>query len=164
MNFSERQAIWRELAANTPSGWQEFWGACRDSGIFAEADVPPYAMPNPLVCFDGTPVTTPHEWFAKRRPELLEWFNTNYYGPIPPRADRATYEVLEEDDNALDGTAIRRQVRLNFAMADGRRHSAEMLMYLPKGRALPVPAFLGLNFKGNHTTTDEEAVRRTLAA
>ena len=127
MDFSERMEIWRALAANTPER-PELWEAFKRPAIFREEDVPPFALPNPLVCFDGTPVTTPHEWFARRRPELLKWFTENFYGPIPPRPDRATYEVLEEDDNALGGTAIRRQVRLNFAMADGRCHSAEMLM------------------------------------
>ena len=158
MNFSERLEAWRKLAANTPER-PELWNACVETGIFREEDVPQYAMPNPLVCFDGTPVTTPHEWIVKRRPELLEWFTQNYFGPIPPHADHTTYDVLEESDNALDGTAFRRQVRLNFAMADGRKHSAEMLMYLPKYSKGPLPAFVGLNFKGNHTTTSEEAVR-----
>ena len=159
MNFTERVKAWRHLAADTPSDWTTFWSACRDTGVFCEEDVPPYALPDPLTRFDGTPVTTPHEWFARRRPELLKWFEENYFGPIPPRADRMTCEVLEEDANALGGTAIRRQIRLDFAMADGRSHSAEMLVYLPKGAKLPVPAFVGLNFKGNHATSTEEAVR-----
>ena len=35
-----------------------------------------------------------------------------------------------------------------------------MLLYLPKAALeRPVPAFLGLNFKGNHATTDEVDVR-----
>ena len=37
-------------------------------------------------------------------------------------------EVVEEAGDALDGTAVRRQIRLDFAMANGRTHSAMMLM------------------------------------
>jgi hypothetical protein len=36
-----------------------------------------------------------------------------------------------------------------------------MLLYIPKNIAHPVPAFIGLNFKGNHNTVDEEDVSKT---
>ena len=127
--------------------------------LYDDSLVLPYTVPDPLKCFDGQEVETPHDWFAKRRPELLKWFTENFYGPLPPRADQVTYKVVEEADDALDGTAVRRQIRLDFAMANGRTHSAMMLMYLPKNaNGKKVPAFLGLNFKGNHSTVTEEAV------
>ena len=127
--------------------------------LYDDSLVLPYTVPDPLKCFDGQAVETPHDWFAKRRPELLKWFTENFYGPLPPRADQVTYKVVEEADDALDGTAVRRQIRLDFAMANGRTHSAMMLMYLPKNaNGKKVPAFLGLNFKGNHSTVAEEAV------
>ena len=157
MRFEQCRAKWLEWAARPPER-QELLRRFSEYALLREEDVPPYSLPDPLVCFDGTRVTTPHEWFARRRPELLKWFTENYYGPIPPRPDTQTFEVMEEYANALGGTALRRQVRLDFAMADGRRRSAEMLMYLPKGAMRPVPAFVGLNFKGNHTTTGEPAV------
>ena len=147
---------WR-LAAQKP--WSpELSNEVRTRTLYQEELVLPYTVPDPLKCFDGQLVTTPHEWFAKRRPELLGWFTEHFYGPLPPRPDQTTYEVIEEDANALEGNAIRRQIRLNFAMTNGRTHSATMLMYLPKNATGRVPAFLGLNFKGNHSTINEEAV------
>lgn len=148
---------WREDASKpwTPELQQDIMA---NRTLYDDSLVLPYTVPEPLKCFDGKTVTTPHEWFAKRRPELLKWFTDNFYGPLPPRPDQTTYEVLEESDDALDGTAIRRQIRLNFAMANGKTHTAEMLIYLPKNANGKVPAFLGLNFKGNHTTVADEAV------
>ena len=36
-----------------------------------ESKVPPYTLPDPLVCIDGTPVRDSAAWQNKRRPELL---------------------------------------------------------------------------------------------
>ena len=43
-------------------------------------------------------------------------------------------------------------------MKNGKSFSFIMLLYLPKNISEPVPAFLGLNFKGNHASTLEEDV------
>src|SRR5580700_9139445 len=57
----------------------------------AERDFPPVdklpshpALPDPLVMFDGTPVTTPEQWFNKRRPEIQALFEYYEYGIAPP--------------------------------------------------------------------------------
>ncbi|MFA0751184.1 MAG: hypothetical protein SLRJCFUN_001587 [Candidatus Fervidibacter sp.] len=49
----------------------------RPDVIYDEAKVPPYTLPDPLVCLDGTKVTTPELWWKKRRPEILELFRTH---------------------------------------------------------------------------------------
>jgi hypothetical protein len=46
-------------------------------------------------------------------------------------------------------------------MNNRKEHSMIMLLYLPKHINEPVPAFLALNFQGNHNTTDEEDVIKT---
>ena len=58
--------------------------------LYDESLVMPYTVPDPLKCFDGKTVETPHDWYARRRPELLQWFTENYYGALPPRADQTT--------------------------------------------------------------------------
>jgi hypothetical protein len=57
--------------------------------------------------------------------------------------------VLESEPAALGGRAVREQVRLRFD-----EHSApcvHLLIYRPANSGGAVPAFLGLNFFGNHT-------------
>ena len=65
---------WRKDAQQPWS--PEICQAVRDLTLYDENLVLPYTVPDPLKCFDGQMVATPHEWFAKRRPELLKWFTT----------------------------------------------------------------------------------------
>ena len=65
--------------------------------------------------------------------------------------------MRDVDRKALDGTAVRKQVTVFFTgAADGPR--MDLLMYLPAGARAPVPAFLGLNFNGNHAVTADPGV------
>ena len=50
--------------------------------ITDESKVPPYTLPDPLVCADGTVVRDAATWTAKRRPELLELFAVHEYGSL----------------------------------------------------------------------------------
>ena len=50
-------------------------------------------LPDPLVMFDGTKVTTKEQWVEKRRPELKALFQHYMYGSIPP-AGTVTAKVL----------------------------------------------------------------------
>ncbi len=123
---------------------------------YDEAKVPKYTLANPLVCEDGTVVSTPEMWKSKRRPELIRLFETHVYGKAPGKPASQTAEVIEEDQNALGGIAIRRQVRLHLENT-GKKHSLDLLIYLPKDK----PAkhlFLGLNFAGNHTVHGDPAI------
>ena len=120
--------------------------------------VKPYHLPDPLRNSDGTGVRTPQEWMNFRRPELLNLFKREEYGEILPRPAHLSFRVLSVKEDALENTAVRKEIRLDFASAKGKTHSVVLLLYLPKDAEAPVPAFLGLNFNGNHTTTDEPDV------
>ena len=63
----------------------------------------------------------------------------------------------------MDGMARRKQVLLRFAR-EGSDSSAEvhLLIYTPMTEKA-VPAFLGLNFYGNHTITADKGVRISTA-
>jgi hypothetical protein len=120
---------------------------------YDEAKVGHYTPLDPLITADGRKVNTSALWFEVRRPELLRLFQTEVYGavPEPPKPIRATFRVRSEDKQALGGTAVRREVTIAFSdQPDGPR--MDLLIYLPKtaGASHRVPAFLGLNFAGNH--------------
>ena len=55
------------------------------------------------------------------------------------------FETLSVREDALDGAAIRKEIRLHFAMDNGKSHSFVMLLYIPKNAKVPSPVFLGLN-------------------
>jgi len=131
----------------------------RPDVIYDEAKVPPYTLPDPLVCLDGTKVTTPELWWKKRRPEILELFQTHMYGRAPiGRPKEMKFKVFDLDRNALNGKATRKQVCIFFTgEPDGP--SMDLLIYLPNHVQRPVPVFLMLNFRGNHSIHPDPAIR-----
>jgi hypothetical protein len=129
---------------------------------YDEAKVPAYTLPDPLRFADGTPVRDPRDWADRRRAEILRLFETHVYGrsPAPPAAMRSV--VLETDPRALGGLATRRQVRVLLDGTD-TGPAFEILLYVPNAASRPVPAFLGLNFGGNHTVHPDPAIRLSTA-
>ncbi len=119
------------------------------------AAIPPYTLPDPLRCEDGTRVENAQTWREKRRPELLELFEKNEYGKTRlGRPASLRFVVREEKMNARDGKATRLRVGVLFEGTESGRQM-EMLIYLPNHVTGPVPLFLGWNFDGNYTITDE---------
>ena len=119
---------------------------------YDESVVPEYTLPDPLVMADGERVRDPETWYRLRRPEILRLFETHVYGRSPEPLEEMTFEVTSFDHDALGGTATRKEVTVYFeGRADGPRMS--ILLYVPLERRArgPVPAFLGLNFSGNHS-------------
>jgi len=125
--------------------------------FYDEGLVPEYALPDPLVCADGTLVTDAPTWRDRRRPEILRLFEEHVYGRTPSADVDAVFEVWEEDTAALNGLATRRQVHALFRRA-GQPASMELLLYLPNDAPRPVPVFLGLNFHGNHSIHPDPAI------
>jgi hypothetical protein len=101
-------------------------------------------------------IKTAKQWDA-RRGQLFSIFEQQVYGRSPGKPAKLSFELVQKDAAALGGTATRKLVRIQMEH-EGRRLEAEMLLYLPSNAKAPVPVFLGLNFGGNHTVTDEEAI------
>jgi hypothetical protein len=115
---------------------------------YDEAKMPPYVLPELLKNGDGSPVVTAADWTGKRRPELLALFESKMFGRAPERPALA-FEVQEEATPALDGKALRKQVKV-FLTGKKEGPGFSLLIYTPAVAAQkPVPFFLGLNFEGN---------------
>ena len=67
-------------------------------------------MPDPLVMFDGTAVTSKADWFGKRRPELKALFEHYMYGKAPAAPTKVTATVDREDKKALGGKATLKEI------------------------------------------------------
>lgn len=114
------------------------------------------ALPDPLRFDDGTPVRAADEWRSRRRAELLATFTREMYGRAPARPIAPRIDTVESGDDALGGTARRRQLRI--AIGD---HAIEVLLYLPRGADGAVPVLLGLNNWGNQSVVADPLVRVT---
>lgn len=131
---------------------------------YDESKVPAYTLPDALLKADGSRVNNAYEWVNFQRPKILGLYRSGLYGETLPRPDEARFEVISEKKDALGGKALRREIRCSFATASGRKLRFDILLYVPRDAAGRVPAFVGLNFKGNHTVTSEKDVALTGAA
>jgi len=123
-----------------------------------EARVPAYTLPDPLRLQDGQPVRDAAGWREHRRPEVLRLFEECVYGKSPARPAAMRFLVVETDPRALGGRATRRQIRVLLDGTEGGP-TFEILLYVPSGAPRPVPAFLGLNFHGNHAVHPDVGIR-----
>ena len=115
---------------------------------YDEQQVPNYSLPDPLVDSTGRRVETPQDWQKRRRPEILKLFETHVYGRAP-QSPALEFELKSDSHDALDGTAIRKEIAIHL-LPRSAGVSLHLLLYLPKSeRAAPV--FLGLNFWGNQS-------------
>jgi hypothetical protein len=123
---------------------------------YDESAVPAYALPDPLRFTNGDEVKDTVDWIIRRRTEILSLFETEMYGKTPRRKIQATYTIVSVDTMALDGLAIRKEVKIEFK-SEPKAPSMMLLIYLPKYQ-VPVPVFVGLNFDGNHTIVNDTGI------
>ncbi len=125
---------------------------------YDESKVPKYTLPDPLVAADGKKVTDAETWKKTRRPEILRLFEEHMYGRAPVgRPEKMTFEVTSVDKKALGGKATRKEVTV---LLTGKKDGPKMhlLMYLPNKAKKPVPLFVGLNFRGNHSIQPDPGI------
>ena len=97
-------------------------------------------MPDPLIFNDGSKVENLSDW-EKRRLEILDIIRKECFGYNPVgRPDDLSFKTVEQDDNALEGKAIRKAVMISFS-GPGGKLSFRVNIYIPKADK-PVPAFL----------------------
>lgn len=143
---------------------------------YDEAKVPAYELPDPLVTEAGDAVTKTSQWPA-RREEIIELFTEHMFGQMPD-VRRVESKVVRRDADAINGNTIRTELSVIVKPPqadpaiegdDEKTIEIHVLVDVPKrtdGSAAPadhdaVPAFLGLNFQGNHTVTTDPEVRIT---
>ncbi|MSQ94216.1 MAG: acetylxylan esterase [Gemmataceae bacterium] len=105
-------------------------------------------LPDPLAMFEkGVKVTTKEQWEKRRRPELKQLFEHYMYGTAP-KAPKVNAKVERIDKNALGGKATLKEITLTFDGIDGPK--IHLLLVIPNKGKGPHPAFVGMNFCGNH--------------
>jgi hypothetical protein len=122
---------------------------------YDESRVGEIPLPDPLVAW-GRDVADAETWNERRRPEILELFRSQVYGRSPGAPAEMRFEAGPSQP-ALDGLATRREVRIFLADRPGAP-AMDLLLFVPTGVSRPVPAFLGLNFRGNHSIHPDPAI------
>ena len=125
---------------------------------YDESKVPQFTLPDVLSTPDGKhKAENAIDWLQNVRPQVLDFFQSQLYGYMPPRPAQMSFELREASDDALGGIALRRQYRIHLKDKGGE-HFIDLLVYIPKGAKKPVPVFHGLNFCGNHSVIDDSAI------
>ncbi|MEO0332500.1 MAG: acetylxylan esterase [Bacteroidota bacterium] len=120
---------------------------------YDEGQIPNYVLPDPLVFNNGKKVENEQDW-SLRRAEILQTFSSQVYGTTPGEPLNIRSKVLSTDDEALNGNATRKEIRLFLTDKDTRPH-IDILLFTPNQTTRPTPLFLGLNFYGNHTVNPD---------
>src|SRR3954471_10431607 len=58
---------------------------------YDERNVGSYTLPDPLVLRSGQPVRDAETWRNVRRPEIVEWYESEIYGRVPANAPVVTF-------------------------------------------------------------------------
>ena len=143
------------VASTSPAVCTTVWGQTKFEPNYDEAKIPSYTLPDPLVTESGQEVTDAATWNKVRRPEILEQFTQQVYGRAPAPCPISSKLVSRVED-ALGGKAIRREIDVFFG-PDEKAQSMRLLIYTPK-TSEKVPAFLGLNFQGNHSVDPDPTI------
>jgi len=141
-------ALTLPAAAQFPAGYNN-----------VESAVKPYTELDPLVFADGKPVT--RKTWPTRRAEILHLFEENVFGHTPGTAQHLPLRVHidEQDDHALEGRAIRKQITLYFSDKLQAGPKEHLLLYLPANRSGKIPVVLGLSFAGNQTIVNDPGIK-----
>ena len=124
---------------------------------YDESKVPQYKLPDPLLDQNAVAVKDSSAWL-QRRAEILKLFQEHVFGQSP-EAIEVKSQLVSHTDEALDGTAVRREFDLTLSR-NGHSLTLGLIVYTPRGKS-NVPTFLGLNFQGNHALENDPAIRIT---
>lgn len=127
---------------------------------YDEEAVPKYILPDVLTTENGKKINSSKDWETKRRPEILSLFEENIYGKIPPRLDSLKFKISNIDSNVMNGKALLKEVKI-MVWRNGNTISFPLVLFIPKHRTKPAPAFLLINNRGKRNTDPTRVEKST---
>ena len=124
---------------------------------YDESNTGTYTLADPLKLNNGKPVRDAKTWFAKRRPELVDLFETQQYGRAPGRPATESFNITDKGTPALNGKAFRKQITISLS-ADPTWPKIHLLVYLPAAAKKPVPIFFSINFGAIQNAVDDPGI------
>jgi hypothetical protein len=122
-------------------------------------------LPDVLRLKNGEPVTSAEIWWSKRRPEIVEDFEREVVGRIPPYVPKVTWKVVETRETTQgDIPVIEKQLegRVDNSACPEIEVNINMTLGTPKNAKNPVPVLMmyGFNFGGGRRGGGPPAARR----
>ena len=119
--------------------WWTCWPACGQ----VESEL---GLPELLIGQKGQVINTPDAWNQQRRPELLRLFEDNVYGQMPRDVDSIRFVLTRQDDRAMDGKAVLKEVGIDVYRR-GQSIRISLVLFVPAAAAQPPPVFLLINHR-----------------
>ena len=116
---------------------------------YDESKVKPFTLPDPLVCKDGTKVTSAEQWWTKRRPEIVEDFDREVYGRVPKDVPEVKWEVTETKQEKVDDIPVitKRLVgHVDNARCPQIKVNIQLTLTTPAEAKGPVPVMMEFGF------------------
>jgi len=119
---------------------------------FDEAKVPAtITLPDLLVLASGQPVRTEQQWLRQRRPELVELFDREIYGRMPPHTPSVRWELLSTETE-IRGTVptVRKKLAGHVDNSSYPQITVDidLTVVTPARAAHPVPVMMEFSFAG----------------
>lgn len=124
---------------------------------YDQSKVGAYTLPNPLVLDNGKRVRDAKTWFTKRRPEILQMFETQQFGRAPGRPVDERFEITDKGTLALGGKAIRKQITIHL-LKDPSAPVIHLLLYTPAAAKKPVPVLFNISFTAVSSSVDDPGI------
>ena len=119
---------------------------------YDETKANPYPqLPDPLVLKNGKRVKTAKDWWTRRRPEIVEDFDREIYGRVPPHTPPVKWEVAGENREAVGGVPV--VVKRLVGHVDNSAFPAipvdiQLTLTTPAEAKRPVPVMMEFGFAG----------------
>lgn len=118
---------------------------------YDEAKVARYTLPDVMKTSNNLVVKNKAQWEKQRRPEILKLFEDNVYGQMPRLYDSLRYTTTHQNDEAMNGKARLKQVRITV-FRNNDSVGIDLVLFIPKATVSPVGAFLLINNRGKENT------------
>jgi hypothetical protein len=115
-----------------------------------ESQVKPYNLPDVLRTESGKDISSTKKWEKVRRPEILKLFEDHVYGQVPQDFDKISFEIKNEDKNAMEGKATLKEVVISVSR-NQKTVSINLVLFTPNSIKNPVATFLVINHRGMRT-------------
>jgi pimeloyl-ACP methyl ester carboxylesterase len=128
-----------------------FFVTAGHSQNYDESKVPAYTLPDVLKTIDNKPVRARGAWEKVRRPEIIKLFENNIYGQMPITFDGIKFSKTADDQPAMDGKAILKQVLIEV-FKGSKTVQINLTLFVPVHADKPAPVFLLINNRGRDNT------------
>jgi hypothetical protein len=118
---------------------------------YDESKVKPFTLPDPLICKDGTKVTTAEQWWTKRRPEIVEDFDREVYGRVPKDVPNVKWEVVETKQEKVGEIPVitkRLLGHVDNSQCPQIKVDIQLTLTTPEAAKGPVPLMMEFGFGG----------------